>query len=46
MRVLQASKDYKGSSTALVKSDPHKPQAKPQPTKEEIKKTLTDIFGF
>lgn len=46
MRVLQMSKDYKGSSTDWVKPDPRKPQAKPQPTKEEIEKTLKDIFGF
>lgn len=44
--MLQKSKDFFGSSITLAKPEPQKPQSKPQPTKEEIEKTLKDFFGF
>lgn len=46
LSMLQKSKDFFGSSSTLAKPEPKKPQSKPQPTKEEIEKTLKDFFGF
>jgi hypothetical protein len=44
--MLHKSKDFFGSSRALAKPEPQKPESQPQPTKEEIEKTLKQIFGF
>lgn len=44
--MLQKSKDLLGSSIPLAKPEPQKPESKPQPTKEEIEKTIKEFFGF
>ena len=44
--MLHKSKDFFGHSSALAKPEPQKPQSQPQPSKEEIEKTLKEIFGF
>lgn len=39
-------KDFLVHSRPLVKSEPQKPEAQAQPTKEEIEKTLKKFLGF
>jgi hypothetical protein len=39
-------KDFLGSSRPLTNPEPQKPESQPQPTKEEIEKTLKQFLGF
>ena len=39
-------KDFLGSSRPLANPEPQKPESQPQPTKEEIEKTLKKFLGF